>query len=318
MPEDDVSQLSFEDALAELDQIVRGLEGGTLKLDAAVQAFERGVKLRRHCEAKLAEVEARVEARRASVEQNSGNTGTTTVDENAPLVHDLQDSLAAYDLEIQGLHTETGPGVYEDGTPSTPVFVMKTIIKEPTLREQVLSFFGDESPACIEKLKATFAALPGIDTLQHAPEIEVQSAKNSGLDKDFETARLVPSFMFLDPFGYEGVTAKLIRSVLKDWGCDVIFFFCFKRLTGIASINDEQQLASVNSFQRLCQVLVGDAVLEDGTEPSFIQFGARARIPKVMRNQIEAGFLCRAVTRIINDDRIFRLRWIQLLEFRHV
>ena len=43
MPEDDVSQLSFEDALAELDQIVRGLEGGTLKLDAAVQAFERGV-----------------------------------------------------------------------------------------------------------------------------------------------------------------------------------------------------------------------------------------------------------------------------------
>jgi exodeoxyribonuclease VII small subunit len=62
IPQDDVAQLSFEDALAELDQIVRGLEGGTLKLDAAIQAFERGVKLRRHCEGKLAEVEARVEA----------------------------------------------------------------------------------------------------------------------------------------------------------------------------------------------------------------------------------------------------------------
>jgi exodeoxyribonuclease VII small subunit len=62
MPQEDVAQLSFEDALAELDQIVRGLEGGTLKLDAAIQAFERGVKLRRHCEGKLAEVEARVEA----------------------------------------------------------------------------------------------------------------------------------------------------------------------------------------------------------------------------------------------------------------
>jgi len=60
--EDDVGSLSFEDALAELDQIVRGLEGGALKLDVAVQAFERGVKLRRHCEGKLAEVEARVEA----------------------------------------------------------------------------------------------------------------------------------------------------------------------------------------------------------------------------------------------------------------
>ncbi len=61
-PADDVSKLTFEDALAELDQIVRGLEGGALKLDVAIEAFERGVKLRRHCEAKLAEVEARVEA----------------------------------------------------------------------------------------------------------------------------------------------------------------------------------------------------------------------------------------------------------------
>ena len=57
----------------ELDQIVRGLEGGTLKLDAAVQAFERGVKLRRHCEAKLAEVEARVEA---LVQRADGSLGT--------------------------------------------------------------------------------------------------------------------------------------------------------------------------------------------------------------------------------------------------
>ena len=70
---DDVAKLSFEDALAELDQIVRGLEGGTLKLDAAVQAFERGVKLRRHCEAKLAEVEARVEA---LVQRADGSLGT--------------------------------------------------------------------------------------------------------------------------------------------------------------------------------------------------------------------------------------------------
>jgi len=70
---DDVGKLSFEDALAELDQIVRGLEGGALKLDVAIQAFERGVKLRRHCEAKLAEVEARVEA---LVQQPDGSLTT--------------------------------------------------------------------------------------------------------------------------------------------------------------------------------------------------------------------------------------------------
>lgn len=58
----DVAALSFEDALAELERIVRGLEGGQQKLDDAIAAYERGTALRRHCEAKLAEAEARVQA----------------------------------------------------------------------------------------------------------------------------------------------------------------------------------------------------------------------------------------------------------------
>jgi exodeoxyribonuclease VII small subunit len=58
----DVSKMSFEDALAELEQIVRGLEGGQQKLEDAITAYERGAALRKHCEAKLAEAEARVAA----------------------------------------------------------------------------------------------------------------------------------------------------------------------------------------------------------------------------------------------------------------
>ena len=63
MPEArEVASLSFEEALAELEQIVRGLESGQQKLEDAINAYERGTALRRHCEAKLAEVEARVAA----------------------------------------------------------------------------------------------------------------------------------------------------------------------------------------------------------------------------------------------------------------
>lgn len=58
----EVAALSFEDALAELERIVRGLEGGQPRLDDAITAYERGTALRRHCEAKLAEAEARVQA----------------------------------------------------------------------------------------------------------------------------------------------------------------------------------------------------------------------------------------------------------------
>ncbi|MBV9248169.1 MAG: exodeoxyribonuclease VII small subunit [Acetobacteraceae bacterium] len=73
----DVSSLSFEDALAELEQIVRGLESGQQKLEEAIKAYERGAALRRHCEAKLAEAEARVAA---IVQRADGSLSTRQVD----------------------------------------------------------------------------------------------------------------------------------------------------------------------------------------------------------------------------------------------
>lgn len=72
-PAPDVASLSFEDALAELEQIVRGLEGGQQKLEDAIAAYERGAALRRHCETKLAEAEARVAA---IVERADGTLGS--------------------------------------------------------------------------------------------------------------------------------------------------------------------------------------------------------------------------------------------------
>jgi exodeoxyribonuclease VII small subunit len=57
----DISKLSFEEAIAELETIVRKLEEGKGKLDEAIDSYERGTLLRRHCEAKLAEAQARID-----------------------------------------------------------------------------------------------------------------------------------------------------------------------------------------------------------------------------------------------------------------
>ena len=57
-----VATMSFEEALAELEGIVKDLEGGKGRLEQAVASYERGAALRRHCEAKLAEAEAKVQA----------------------------------------------------------------------------------------------------------------------------------------------------------------------------------------------------------------------------------------------------------------
>ena len=57
-----VEDLSFEDALAELESIVSRLETGKGNLADAIGDYERGTALRKHCEARLTEAEARVQA----------------------------------------------------------------------------------------------------------------------------------------------------------------------------------------------------------------------------------------------------------------
>lgn len=57
----DVSGLSFEAALAELEEIVSKLERGQGTLDDAIDAYERGNDLKKHCQKKLDEARMRVE-----------------------------------------------------------------------------------------------------------------------------------------------------------------------------------------------------------------------------------------------------------------
>jgi len=57
----EIAALSFEDALKELESIVKQLEQGQVKLDDAIAAYERGAQLKAHCEKKLAEAKMKVE-----------------------------------------------------------------------------------------------------------------------------------------------------------------------------------------------------------------------------------------------------------------
>ena len=57
----DIAGLSFEQALEQLEAIVKQLEAGQGKLDEAIESYERGAALKRHCEAKLKEAQQKVE-----------------------------------------------------------------------------------------------------------------------------------------------------------------------------------------------------------------------------------------------------------------
>ena len=58
---DDVSQLSFEAALQRLEEIVRTLEKGEAPLDQSIALYQEGDRLKRHCEARLKDAQARIE-----------------------------------------------------------------------------------------------------------------------------------------------------------------------------------------------------------------------------------------------------------------
>lgn len=69
--------LSFEDALAELEKIVKQLEDGKIKLEDAVAAYERGAALRAHCEAKLREAQMKIDKITLNAD---GSVGTAPAD----------------------------------------------------------------------------------------------------------------------------------------------------------------------------------------------------------------------------------------------
>lgn len=58
----EIGSMTFEQALAELEAIVKALESGQGALEASVAAYQRGAALRAHCERKLAEAEQKVQA----------------------------------------------------------------------------------------------------------------------------------------------------------------------------------------------------------------------------------------------------------------
>ena len=57
----EIAQMTFEDALRALEDVVRKLESGEVPLDDSIGLYERGEQLRKHCQARLDAAQARIE-----------------------------------------------------------------------------------------------------------------------------------------------------------------------------------------------------------------------------------------------------------------
>lgn len=74
----EVTEMSFEEALRELEQVVGQLERGDVELEKSIALYERGALLKTHCEARLAQAQARIE--QITLAENGTPAGTVPFD----------------------------------------------------------------------------------------------------------------------------------------------------------------------------------------------------------------------------------------------
>ena len=175
-----------------------------------------------------------------------------TQDRNARLRGTTDDRIAYIDLFA-------GPGRYKDGSSSTPVMILEKAIREEKFRDRLVTIFNDKDNTNVQSLTNTIEGINGISTLKYKPSVYCSEIGNNVV-KYFENKNLVPTLFFVDPWGYEGLSLRLINSVVKDWGCDAIFFFNYNRINmGITNSSVEPHMRALfeNQFDSLADAVNG-------------------------------------------------------------
>lgn len=187
-----------------------------------------------------------------------------------------------------------GPGRYNDGTPSTPVMVLQKAISEPDLREMLVTFFNDRDPVNATSLQETINAIDGIETLKYKPVVENEEV-GQRIAEGLRRKKLIPTLLFVDPWGYKGLSLELLNSVLQNWGCDCIFFFNYNRIN--PALNNDavrehmSDLFGENRADAVRKKLVGmqpdereDLILEELSK-AMKELGAGYVLPFTFKNE---------------------------------
>jgi three-Cys-motif partner protein len=132
--------------------------------------------------------------------------------------------------KIAYLDLFAGPGRYKDGAKSTPLVILEQAIADPVFRNSLVTMFNDRDDTTTSTLLTEIENIKGINTLKYQPDVYT-SEVGEEMVKMFEGLNLVPTLFFVDPWGYKGLSLRLINSILKDWGCECIFFFNYTRIS---------------------------------------------------------------------------------------
>ena len=118
-----------------------------------------------------------------------------------------------------------GPGKI-DGVNSTPLLIMEHVISKPEFCGCVGALLNDLDPDHIQQLRKNLKELPGYEKLKFPPHLRTGPVDEK-LVQNFAKSNTVPSFSFIDPFGYTGLTLNLVQALVSGFGSDLVLFFSF-------------------------------------------------------------------------------------------
>lgn len=93
----------------------------------------------------------------------------------------------------------------------------------------LVTLLNDGNPKYVERLREAVSGLENIKKLKHQPTYECREVGREMVDLLGQT-KLCPSLVFVDPWGYAGLSHDLVSAAIKDWGCECIFFFNYNRV----------------------------------------------------------------------------------------
>lgn len=122
-----------------------------------------------------------------------------------------------------------GLGLYADGTKSTPLLILEQVVQDKDMCNMLVTVFNDVKTIYIQNLEKAANLISGIERLKYKPQFSNIEVGNE-LVKMLGGMQLIPSLIFIDPWGYKGLSLQLINSAIKNWGCDCIIFFNYNRI----------------------------------------------------------------------------------------
>lgn len=169
------------------------------------------------------------------------------------------------DGKIAYIDLYAGPGRYKDGAASTPLLVIESAINNPRVRDHFVAYLNDMDKNNSQTLAEEIAKIPNVNTLKHPPVIGNDEV-GADAEKYFAETSIIPSFTFFDPFGYKGLSLKLVNGVIKDWGCDCVFFFNYNRINaGISNSTVKMHIDALFGEDRANKL----RVRVDGAKPGL-------------------------------------------------